>query len=191
MRHLVRWSLAEKNPTVKKSLLTLNDRYLDLFFCLKLTLCTNACKLNNDSRWVFRVLTLSVLKIVVVWFFRVHLSKVKTDLLLVWENILASHDIQQVALKVVMLFILKMYSFLILTKNLIFIDSQFSRKFLPFMNGAEKMHLQFWFIWGKKITFPLNFFPKKCAYAHQISHVIIFFFLWQKKRFSFHVMFGA
>ena len=122
------------------------------------------------------------------------LSKVKTDLLLVWENILTSHDIQQVALivvMVVMLFIFKMYSFLILTKNLIFIDSQFSRKFLPFMNGAEKMHLQFWFIWGKKITFPPNFSPKKCAYAHQISHVIIFFFLWQKKRFSFHVMFGA
>ena len=163
MRHLLRWSLSEKNPTVKKSLLTASDRYLDLFFCLKLTLCTNACKLNNDSRWVFRVLTLSVLKIVVVWFFRVHLSKVKTDLLLVWENILTSHDIQQVALivvMVVMLFIFKMYSFLILTKNLIFIDSQFSRKFLPFMNGAEKMHLQFWFIWGKKSPFPLIFSQK-------------------------------
>ena len=65
------------------------------------------------------------------------------------------------------------------------IDIQFSRKFLPFMNGAEKMHLQFWFIWGKKITFLLNFFPKKCAYAHQISHVIIFFFLWQKKKVQF------
>ena len=105
MRHLVRWSLAEKNPTVKKSLLTLNDRYFDLFLCVKLTLCTNACKLNNDSRWVFKVLTLSVLKIVVVWFFRVHLSKVKTDLLLVWENILASHDTQQVALIVLLHFL--------------------------------------------------------------------------------------
>ena len=151
MRHLVRWSLAEKNPTVKKSLLTASDRYLDLSFS------------KTNPLHKFRVLTLSVLKIVVVWFFRVHLSKVKTDLLLVWENILTSHDIQQVALivvMVVMLFIFKMYSFLILTKNLIFIDSQFSRKFLPFMNGAEKMHLQFWFIWGKKSPFPLIFSQK-------------------------------